>query len=407
LLLGGILYVTTVIFSGLCITLDDLDGPGLKDIGPAFGMNTSGGLQTTIMVDLFDKCFTMPNGNTNFFDIVKIEKKNGTSPPYTVTMREDIINNTVNQVQNQMSSAVNADSTQTLATNPDFVTFQGVLTGNPVSTWIIPQSSMQYPALLQSGGNVLNKYLATSLACPDHTPTGVATTQQVQGLTTFGAALLALPGTTVGTLNPGYPCGNNVLCAASNAECQEGQAYMTIKQSLTSSTAKIYPCPMFAMPGTTTVPCDPATVAGGPSACIAVDGSVTLVTPTKMCNMQEFETYISDFAARLNKVFAHVDNQVATTSSGITDGMNNLVNNSVIQPLLLIVDGSTCNWIGQTYTGMITALCFQGTYGLVMIATAYVWLAFLVAILIFVMYVLYRRSMDNVDFQYFQSKGQS
>jgi len=242
------------------------------------------------------------------------------------------------------------------------------------------------------------------MSCLDHTPSGVDTTVEVQGLNTFGTALLALGAATPGLVNAGYACGNNVLCAGSDAQCEAGKSYMAIKQSLTSDTNRIYSCPIFARPGTN-IACDPEDNNVNPASCVnSVTGEVTYVTPARMCNMDEFETYISGFSERLGNVFKYVDSEVGGSSSKITTSMFDLVDTSVIQPLMGIVDGSTCNFLGKSYKGMITALCFQGAYGLVMIATAYVWLAFLVAILIFAMYVLYRRSIDNVEWTAYEKK---
>lgn len=382
------------------MTLIDLDGPMIKAVGPAIGMNTSGGsLQVDIVVDMVDKCFRQPTGTANLFDIVEIDKGNGTR----VTMRQEILNNTVNQIQKQFKEALSTNgSPEQLATSPEFLAFIAVLKDNPVSTWIIPQTSMstKFPNLYS---DTSMKAAATSCYCADFTPKGIGdTAQSLQGLSAFGMALLK---GNVATGQPnGYVCDPpttvqwGVTCAAgSDQVCSQGNDFMAIKKTLTGSGTDDtkYSCPIFALPSDPTKPCDPNTQTS-PLDCVDADGKVEVLQQS--CTMTEFQTYMTNFGDRLDKVFTEVDKATSTSADKINVNLYSLVDKAVVDPILLLIEGAQCNFLGKSYDGMLDAFCYQGTFGLTMISSAYVSLGFLTALLVLEMYVLYRRAIDNHEF---------
>lgn len=69
----------------------------------------------------------------------------------------------------------------------------------------------------------------------------------------------------------------------------------------------------------------------------------------------------------------------------------------MIDPLMRVVDGVSCKFLGNNWRGMIDGLCFQAVSGLATVGDRFVLNAILTIFLMIVSYGLWRRSYDNVN----------
>merc|ERR1712003_311711 len=81
----------------------------------------------------------------------------------------------------------------------------------------------------------------------------------------------------------------------------------------------------------------------------------------------------------------------------ITSDLRALVDRYLLDVLGDVVDGVTCGPLSGLYEDMVSSLCFQGVWGLIAISRSMVWASSTVLVLLIVVYVVWRRSVDNVN----------
>eukprot|EP00929_Paragymnodinium_shiwhaense_P060015 TRINITY_DN3000_c0_g1_i1.p1 TRINITY_DN3000_c0_g1~~TRINITY_DN3000_c0_g1_i1.p1 ORF type:complete len:846 (+),score=247.23 TRINITY_DN3000_c0_g1_i1:107-2644(+) len=404
LLLGGILTMITVPMSGLCLIMDDISSTTLKAMGGGLGMNMSAGADDMDMVlDIIDNCFAAgsASGNANLLDIVKTTDANGTKS----SLRKEIVESVKDQIKGQFaeaSSKMTSGNGTALATSDGVVKLRAMLKDNDVRVMIVPTQeligSSTYNPLAGSSNTALKNFGITSTNCADATPAGISgATQAVQGISTFDTALATLGSSVVANVDS---CAKNVVCApgANNAICQAGNSYIDLKQSLRNTA--VYRCDLFENPNNPAQYCDPKDMAADyTNDCMTkTNGDVVpLKVKAKSCTLAEFVTYVQEYDLRLKKVFERLDTTVASVGPQITGNLQSLVDQYILQEIDTVADGAGCGFLGLTYRAMVDGFCFQGVYGLVSIAGAYVATAVLVLILIVVMYILWRISADNYN----------
>jgi hypothetical protein len=307
--------------------------------------------------------------------------------------------------------ASQADATQKIATDPGFIKLQTILEKNPVSSWIIPDdptvpgtnspgtNPMTYDELKNIPPSTLDlaSYASYSLMCTDHIYDGVgASSPPLVGLSKFDTAARAPTACGPGTYYTSnqWGCGDKIDSTGKSALCKSVANYLDHKWELSNPNAEIYQCPLFEDPADPTASCD--VTVGTVFKCLK-NGQVKI--KKKPCNLQVLETYIKGFSQRLEEVFKSIDNSVPATQLKISQDMKAVVEKNIIQPVIKIADGSTCNFIGKTYKGMISAGCYQGAYGAIAIANGLFYLSFVFAFYVVLMYFLFRFTKDNSETQ--------
>lgn len=400
LFVSGVLIILTTVLSGLCLVLDDISGDSIVGIAPALGMNLSSMNDSKIMFSIIDNCFADTAGNnSNLLDIITITNATGDAP----TMRQEIVDKSKQRLSDQFDKvgAMVANTSLGLAQMSFVTDLRALLRENPVATWIIPDPltiSQTYPALLTASDD-LKLFPVTSLACLDHTPLSGLTGFSIPGMNTFDAAL-AFYGTQVMNTN-GYACGKTVVCdpaadAQTKLRCSQANQYMGQKQRLTSSAEQLYRCDVFEHPSNPLLACDPLYMVGSASAGYTSD-CIELKRKIEYCTLDEFNTYVRGFDARIEKTLRRVDDATLFVSAKITSDMEGLVTQYFISAIDRIVAGSSCGFLTKTYREFIDGLCYQGLWGLIMISRAYVGLAAVTIGLIVLMYIVWRRAVDNFN----------
>jgi hypothetical protein len=389
LFLLGIFNIISVVLSSTCLTFADIDSQFLNDTGTLLNMNTSGD-QFTMIGKMVDQCIRNPTGNTSFMDIIEMDD-NGTMK----TMRAAVVDQTVDTVNSQLEGANQIDDTEKIAEDPNFKMFKDILTQNKVSTWILLEESLwsTYNGLLTSTEQTLVQYQRYSLSCTEHTYAGVgddlpANQKTVLPLMDFFNSAKTECGSNVDSATSTSCVGQaGQLTANGVTACNQAVTLLEMKRKLTVE--NVYKCPVFEKADGST--CDVSTEANVLD-CL-VNGEVKV--KTVMCDLYGLETYMSQFAQRLENVFSQIDNIVPSTQTKIGTGMKTLVDKNVVDPMNSIVDGAQCNFIGVTYENLITVLCWQGTYGQVLIVENLLVMTYILALYTIVMYFLFRCAKDN------------
>jgi len=126
--------------------------------------------------------------------------------------------------------------------------------------------------------------------------------------------------------------------------------------------------------------------------CLDADGKAK--TKTKTCTLAEFETYVSDYHGRLEKLIKVVDNVAGAYHPGVKDSIEILLTTNG-GAAKRIANSVTCNFIAEYYEDFIDGACYQGIWGARRIAKSYVWTTVLTGFLVITMYAVYCRSKSN------------
>lgn len=395
-LLGGFAIVVTFLLSSMCLIMDDLDGPMTRDIAPALGIESNDNDNFNMVVDIIHNCITVkdPLAAGNLLDILYVTE-NGQK----VTMQTKVQKQTKELIDNQFN-LIDLRAGQTMKGNPSVVQMKDILRHQDVDSMILPdvptmRVDARYSALNPPSN--LSDAFVTSTKCADDNVTqglhGVGNT--VKGIDSFVTTLH-----TFGTGVASGTCARNVICRnPSDAECQAGNNLIDVKRELL--TMNRYRCDLFEDPSNPFTVCDPINMQGSGSGPYTGDCIFTSGAPLRRkqvdCNLAKFVTYVNDWSIRFEKVFQRVDDSAQTTLSSINATLRNLVDQNLVSPISKIQEGANCGFVSQTYRGVVDGLCYQGVWGLHAIGNSYLVLAILSAILIVVMYILWRRSLDNVN----------
>merc|ERR1711874_71334 len=121
---------------------------------------------------------------------------------------------------------------------------------------------------------------------------------------------------------------------------------------------------------------------GGSCAKTMADGSVMFVRKERTCSFDEWQQYVREFDTRIEKVMLRLDKTVPRVMDDINNHMRSLVTTHLLRPIDEVVDGVTCNFLGEAYHGMIDGLCFQSVVGFKQIGNSYVLCAILSVLLL-------------------------
>eukprot|EP00927_Polykrikos_kofoidii_P047516 TRINITY_DN4170_c1_g1_i1.p1 TRINITY_DN4170_c1_g1~~TRINITY_DN4170_c1_g1_i1.p1 ORF type:complete len:903 (+),score=179.44 TRINITY_DN4170_c1_g1_i1:77-2710(+) len=408
LLSGGIFTMISVPMSGMCLVLDEMNSDLLLDIMPALGSNMSKSDDFKVIGKIIDSCFMGLGGdNPNLMDIITVG--NETLREKTVGMVKKEINKMFDQIEG--SSLDDAK----IADNEEVNLLVKTLSENSMDTMMLPDperiaQDARFLPLLQ-GSAALQKFVATSLACESETPKNLGDfDEEIPGLKPFAAALKDVSGTSV-FLWP-RRCGNDVgkvTCPVTPGQnkliCEAGNEYLDLKFELLD--LRTYKCNIFKDPDYPSMfparKCDPLNMAKvgdrWTNDCMTKsDGTVVpLEVGTVDCTLPEFVTYMKEFGPRLEKVLKRCDDDVADTQTRVTVDMRNLVDVNVIGAIDRLANGAGCGFLAESYSDFLTGFCYQGVWGFVSIANAYVACAVFVLGLVVLIYAVWRGAIDNVN----------
>jgi len=403
-LVGGLLAVVSNVLSSVCLIMDDMDLPMLEDMGGSFGLDFKQP-ETQQMGDILDQCVFPANRTANpaLLDVITI-KENGTK----VTMREKIIGKVKDQIDSafdNIDKSLQSTGGMSVKETPAVQELVSNLS-NPLDMMILTdsghdwQSDPSYSPLFAEPA--LRDGFISSVRCSDGSPNFGG--QTIKGVEQFVAAVAALG--TRASVRP--DCADLTVCDVSKtppqvAACGAGNEYVKLKQKILD--LGTFRCDVFTNPTDDFSDCDPLSLTGTydaaskktvySSTCVYPDGKVK--RKQKNCNLNEFVTYVSQFATRINNTLGRVDKVVEETGPGISVGLKKLVTQYLLDPMNVIVNGVTCGFIGATYRKMVDGLCYQSVVGFTNISRSYNACGALALFLIVLMYGVWRRTIDNVN----------
>lgn len=430
LFIGGLLTAISVPLASVCLILDDVNSQMLTDIGGVLPVNFTGD-GGEILKDTIDKCFRNPDKSANpyLLDIIFTRNASGVKVPLRATIvdqTKDMINKQFDQVTKQMNTG-----NMKLNTDPNIIKLKKTIRDTQMDAMLVPdanydwQNSPYREMVLndQGSSDKLALYFASSGACAQFVvPAGMGrlSGQTVKGIDDFKSALRKI-GLGYKAWNP--TCAREVLCmsepgtgqvaCATCAQaacpsvtqstcdnwkkakaCAAGNKFMKLKQDLRS--IRTFKCKKFVRNGMT---CDVKNMvksfSGYSSDCLDSSGKVNAVEYS--CSLAEFTTLVSDFDTRFDNVFKRLDNAAAVTKDKITLDMKGLVDQYVIKSIERVADGLTCGFLGKIYQKLIDGACYSGVWGFSQISTSYVICASLTLVLVIMMYIVWRISVDNFN----------
>jgi hypothetical protein len=260
-------------------------------------------------------------------------------------------------------------------------------------------SDARFSSLHSSSNGVLKAFATTSASCVGQATASAdfPSTVAFQGLNGFDTALASIALTSVAV---GDACAKTVTCSPTSTECNAGRQYIEAKQTLRSKglTPAKYRCDLFKdpnFPADNTKTCDTKNPLKD---CVTKNDGTVVASATWPidCTLAQFVTYVGDFDTRIDNVMKNVDAaQVANLEK--IKSIKTIVDTHIISLIDKVADGATCGFLGKTFRELIDGFCYQGVWGFDRIASSYVASAVFTLILIFVMYGLWRVSVDNIS----------
>jgi len=114
------------------------------------------------------------------------------------------------------------------------------------------------------------------------------------------------------------------------------------------------------------------------------------------CTLPEFVAYMLDSGTRVQKALNRLDVAARHAMPHVTR-LHRLVNRTVIRPIQTAVDGARCGFLQSSYKKTVDGLCHKGVTGIIRIGESQLVCASSLVVFIIVMYVVWRRTIDNYN----------
>mmetsp|Transcript_90910 Transcript_90910/g.294173 ORF Transcript_90910/g.294173 Transcript_90910/m.294173 type:complete len:881 (-) Transcript_90910:146-2788(-) len=405
LFVSGLLFILAAPVSGVCLLMDELEGNTIEEIAPAIGMDMTSD-DGIIVRDVVEKCF-QPSKNS--VDQYLLDILFSTEGNMKITSREKL-----NNWGQDAAASKFAHITQTMAEpvprlleDPIIKNLRQVVEHNPAAAMIVSEAAAlasegKYADLKADsrGASGLKAVVESSVACEDHVISAGA--GNLAGTKTYGISSIVQRLEGLGRAKGSQGCcAKKVVCRSDLSHsdkhaCAAGNNFIDLKNQVKSDA--VFRCDMFQKPGGTDF-CDPLGMQRFEGAytddCLSDDAKMTV--KEKTCNLEEFTVYVRKFHERLGAIFQRLDEQMATELPSLRASIRTLMNDHVMSRTDAIANGVTCNFLSSYYQEMINGLCYQGVWGVRVIARAYVWCAVLSVPLTLAMYAVWCRSKGNYE----------
>merc|ERR1712226_359681 len=103
--------------------------------------------------------------------------------------------------------------------------------------------------------------------------------------------------------------------------------------------------------------------------------------------MDEFDAYVKNFDARINKAITRLDTTVPQVLNKVDVGLRSAVEDYITKPLFAVVDQANCDFLEVTFTQMIQGLCFEAVASFKAIRNLYIVVGALSIFLVLFMYI--------------------
>jgi len=389
--LGGILLILAVPLSSMCLIMEDINSQMITDISGALEIEIAGPTGD-MMGAMIDQCIQNSTANPRLLDLITIEE-NGNQ----VTMYNKLVVQTQAQITTQFDQLGSAPSSN-LASSTEVTKLTQMLRDVPLDAMMYPlQSIGSNPDYQPMGGNTnLAPYFASSASCSSFTiPTGYSLPQEgttTDGIFDFATAVSVEGYGGILDYSPAT-CAKQVVCTgltAPNAQyCAATARFMDLKQDLRSQNR--FTCRRFRQSGSV---CDVINMAQSGSTWIS--DCLGATEEEYGCSLADFVTLVQDYDQRLTNVFNRLDTATTQSFTKIQTNLKTLLDQYFLSKITTIGNGVTCGFMGETYKGVIDGMCYGGVWGVQAVSSSYAACAVVTLLLVIIMYILWRLSLDNV-----------
>lgn len=399
LFLGGILMAVMTPVSGVCLIMMDVNKENLLDWGPALGLaDDPKSFKET--VDIIDECL----GETSKGAILEAIKVTSERDGETVriSLREEI-NSVQEKVNEKFDELTEKSKTQT-GSMDDSKAFKDLLkfldTDVSKLTTFDPEKIEGMKSKPEFAGFALAPKLSTtaftsSAACVDFTidKSGPLKDVKLDG-TIPGLKSLQTQAEAQGLVTTGLSCDDGFVGGDKPLRDAVNEI-MQIKRDLRKSNR--YKCNLFMGPGNQV--CDPKEFKKTGKDCVQEDADGKLFMKTKeiSCSYSQFVQYVKDFKERIDIATKEVEFQSTALVPAISTNLKRHVNDELFDDMFGLLDNNrmNCKFMGDAYWSMVDGLCHQAARGISEMSTAFVVMGGLVLGLVILMYITYRRVVDN------------
>lgn len=324
-----------------------------------------------------------------------------------ITIRDKLIVETRDKIDEQFDKIKDKQTTETLLENQDFKEMFKLLE-MPVDSLIsfdpdrigTLQTRPEYAGFVMKPDLGL-KAFATSAGCDSYSvdKNGPMKDTAVGGQTVPGIQSLRDDLDKEG-LSPKYCPGSGCTCSVSggNAAVETAaNSILTTKNMLRSS--RKFRCDLLVNDQGNS--CDPKVFKRGglmPD-CVKTDKGGKMSTEIKPvdCSFTEFVQYVKDFKDRLEVAVSYLEDEAKELLPAISEDLKAHIDKELLDVMVDIADGVTCDPFKNVFHGSIDGLCYHAVRGLIDIAEGLKVLGMFVVVLCCFMYFLWRRGYDNIS----------
>ncbi|CAK0788494.1 unnamed protein product [Prorocentrum cordatum] len=392
-LAGGFLQTLGVPLGVTCLTLDGFNGDVIDGSSDALELDLTGD-SLTMVKNIVDQCLNPSDVSVsaNFADVLLT-----TSAGSTQTMRQlieadlkEAIDAPFAELQTKLSSANTA-----LANNTGVTGLRELLSvyGASISEFIVTDGDSMNALIAADGITGEDVTMITSLACSNSTTFDDV---PILGMDAYFSGPSALTESDY-DLTVTMPCSSSALPPCfSEANCKASSFVIQTKEDLRNDVE--FRCDVFQDASGTECPVWTQRVDGVAADYVTCMGSDnTYSRLPKNCTLTQFETYLAEFNERIKVAFTTLDDTTATMTAEIDVGLRELIDDNVVSEVTEILDGMGCNFLGEFYQSIIWGACYEGVGGMAYLGFLYVIVGALMCVLIIVTYAMWRRSVDNYN----------
>lgn len=396
-LIGGILQIVGVPLGVACLALDEISGSVIENVQPALELDVVDEDTLTVVKDIVDFCLNPPDFtvSANLADILQIENASGGMQ----TMRQMVENDLKDQINEGFDELAEKSTgvTEDLADDDRVVALRQFVYqhgGNISSLIVIDKDSME-TEMTSAGiaipadtawGTDYPSLVNTTLSCDDYTFEGATLTGNAE----YWADFVQADYQATGLCN--WPSG---LDACSNeTNCEAASFIVETKATLMDSSTSSFRCDVFDC-STDVWAAGADGVATDWSTCM--DSTYAYTRKTTNCTLAEFEEYLKEFDTRIDVAFKTLDSFAASMKTTINEDLRDLLDDTIIDEVTDILDGLECNFLGEYYRDIVYGLCYEVVGGVAYIGFLWVIIGALMCALIIATYALWRRSVDNYN----------
>eukprot|EP00933_Yihiella_yeosuensis_P007606 TRINITY_DN11271_c0_g1_i1.p1 TRINITY_DN11271_c0_g1~~TRINITY_DN11271_c0_g1_i1.p1 ORF type:complete len:864 (-),score=147.75 TRINITY_DN11271_c0_g1_i1:169-2760(-) len=416
-LVGGLMIMLAVPLGSMCQIMEKVDANLIEDIGGFLGFQDPKTESEEMVTKMIDRCMSvngaqqamLNNVSRNLGDIIVMDSAGPGSAK--ATLNTQVGKKAIAPIEGQFSqltAKMNSGSGKKLSTQPELVSLRELLKTHPITAMILPEADK-----LKNDPNFKNLALdsktqagfATSVQCADFTVSNSLIKDQfpgpIPGITSFWDKLktMGTPSAASALAN----CADKSLTSCSGSgsaksACDAGNSYLTtLKKQIVDNSR--YQCDVFQNPSNPSLPCDPKNMkkvnGKWTNTCVPADGKLKRFG--RRCTLVDFKTYVQEFDVRFGNVFQALDDEVAASSSKVQVDLKTTVDKFLIKPIRGVMNLLNCGFLTTFFKGLIDGMCYKSVVGFDQIAKSYVACAFVSILLVLLMYIIWRRHIDNIN----------